>query len=83
MIGGIAMKDNILRGLLYGYGLYRIGRVFWILGFFGYESTALFVGELIGAALTAVLCVVCAGLIRRVNTLEERICEQEEKELNP
>ena len=74
------MKDNILRGLLYGYGLYRVVRVFWILGFFGYESAALFVGELIGAVLTAVLCVVCAGLIRRVSALEERIREKEEKE---
>ena len=66
------MKDSVLRGVLYGYGIYRVVRVFWILGFYGYDSGAVFVGELIGAAMTAVLCVVCAGLIRRVRALEDK-----------
>ena len=74
------MKESILRGLLYGYGLYRVIRVFWVLAFFGYDSGAVFAGELIGAVMTALLCAVCAGLIRRVDRLEEKLREAEKKD---
>ena len=75
------MKDQILRGLFCGYGLYRIVRFFWILGFFGYESAGALVTSLLDALLAAGLCLVVAGLIRRVSSLEEKLEEKLKEKL--
>ena len=75
------MKDKILRGLFCGYGLYRIVRFLWVLGFFGYESAGALVTSLMGALLAAGLCLVVAGLIRRVSSLEEKLEEKLEEGL--
>ena len=69
------MKDKILRGLFCGYGLCRIVRFLWVLGFFGYESAGALVTSLMGALLAAGLCIVVAGLIRRVSSFEEKLEE--------
>ncbi len=74
------MKDLILQGILYGYALYRIVRVFLTLGLTGYESGEAFIGALIGAALTAVLCAAAASLLRRVSILEEKLKDAEKKD---